>query len=123
MSYKVEYLPEYPVVIITFNEDFKIPDDMLAYVIEAASFLDAEAHPIPVIIDITPYTMSLDGLLQATKAGGKGDANIAVHPNVSKVIVVTKATLIKMSLDGIRKLGLAREIEAATSLEEALKLV
>jgi hypothetical protein len=122
MSYKIEQLTNPRAIFVTLNEDFKIPQEIVAYTKEVASLLEKEARPIPIVVDMRQYSVSFEALLSGTNLALNPEANITKYPNAGKLILITRETLLKMSMDGFRKLGIASNIQAVSSPDEALAL-
>lgn len=121
MSYEIERLEHHPALLIKFNDDFVIPDDILEYIVEAKVILEQEPQPISVLLDLNDYKVSLDNLFQGTKISMKPENNIAKQANVKQIIAITSSKIIVKSLDGFVSLGLGDNIIGASSLDEALK--
>lgn len=122
MSYTIERLTNYPAILVTFNEDFQIPEEFLDYATETHAMLDREPEPVYIITDITNFNVSVNNLLQGTKLALNPEANVAKNPKTYGSIIVTDAGLLKRSVDGFRKLGIVDDLKVVTSLEEALEL-
>lgn len=121
MSYEIERLEHHPALLIKFNDDFVIPEDILEYIVEAKVILEQEPQPISVLLDLNDYKVSLDNLFQGTKISMKPENNIAKQANVKQIIAITSSKIIVKSLDGFVSLGLGDNIIGASSLDEALK--
>lgn len=123
MSYTIERLNNHPALVICMNDDFQIPDDIIAYTREAGELLEHEDEPVTVIADLLNYTLSVNDLLSSTKLSMNEEHNLGKHAKVKKVILVTESTLLKKSLDGFGKLGVMNDVQAVKSIEEALALI
>ncbi|GAB5491513.1 MAG: hypothetical protein Phog2KO_17280 [Phototrophicaceae bacterium] len=121
MSYQIERLEHHPALLIKFNQDFVVPNDILAYMIEAKVILEQEPEPISILLDLTDYNLSLDNLLHGTKISMKPENNIAKQVNVKQIIAITDSKIIVRSLDGFMSLGLGDNIIGVSSLDEALE--
>lgn len=122
MSYTIERLTHYPTILVTLNDDFKIPEEFVAYAAETQELLDREPERVFIITDMTNFNVSVNDLLQGTKLALNPQINVAKHPKTRGSILITNAGIIKKSVDGLRKLGIAEDLKVVTSLEEALEL-
>ena len=122
MSYSIERLNNPDVYLVTLNEDFEIQTELPQYFKELSIAINNEPEPLNLIVDVSNLGLSFDDLLGGTKGMMNADRNPYLHPNSKTAILVTKNRMIKMSLDGFAKLGIAKTTKVVESVEEALQL-
>ncbi|MEM9954022.1 MAG: hypothetical protein AAF846_20600 [Chloroflexota bacterium] len=123
MSYTIERLEQPPVYLVTLASDFSLGTEMKQYFIEMNGRLDKETKPIDIILNLLEYKVSFDGLASTTRDIMRLEANPYQNENSNKLIIVTQNKMVKLSIDGFIKFGIAKKVDVVTSIEEALRRV
>lgn len=108
-------------ILITFYESFTVKADMGSYISKTMKMLDGESAPVPVILDMTRYSMSFDEFLDGVKIAHDNAANPALHSNTKDFVVVSKNPVWKFSIDGFHKFGIVKNIQLVATLDEVLE--
>ena len=124
MSYEIKRLDDYPAIVTTFNEDFDASTELELVITEMRKIVSAEATPIYVIMNLLAYNISLNDLFAGTSIGMKNrnspDRTGSVEKTI-KTIIITEQRVLKASLNGFEHFGLGKNLEIASSLDEALQ--
>jgi hypothetical protein len=123
MSYSIERLEDHPVLLITYNADFQVPEELEQQLHDANTYLDRESDPITVILDTGDYTSTVQDLMTSTRYLMTADNQIPNHPMTAKTILVTDMRMLKMGMDGMHRMGIVQNIDLVTALEEAFNRV
>jgi hypothetical protein len=119
MSYTIEHLPKHAAILTTFAKDFSVSTELASCFTALATELDKTQTPLTVILDMLQYSLSVDALIEGTKIVLTGDNPIR-HAKTKRFVAVTHSSLIALSLDGFRKIGIG-DVKTDTSVEEVLK--
>lgn len=123
MNYKVETLPDSPVLVATMGKEFQVKRDLNALIDEVTGALDAAPQPMYVIDDTREMALSFGDMVTALGAISKGTALVS-HPNIRKIIFVTTSDMVRLGGTALRQTQYgARMTDVVATLEAALALI
>lgn len=123
MPYTLEHHKNKNAILITFYDDFVIPDDPNQYTSEVIAILDQCTQAQTIIYDYRDITVTLDLLMRATEYSRYNEgADITKHPLFGQNILVSENRVLEMSLNGFKKFGFGDKMSIVSSLDEAYTL-
>ena len=123
MLYTIERLKTPAAYLVTFSDAEDYESKFQQYREELNAALSSEAEPITVIMDVLNIKTTVDSLGALTSKSMKSDIQPLQNPKCKGLILLSDSRLVSFSLDGLVKFGIAKQIQAFASLEEALKHV
>jgi hypothetical protein len=102
MSYTTEKLPGEPIILAKLNADFSVAKEGDPLNSDVLALIEVQDEPVVYIADISDYPPSLDDVVAAVNWGGKGKAPTLNHPNVSEAIIVSRSSMVKLAVQGLR---------------------
>lgn len=123
MLYTIERLKTPPAYLVTFSAATDYEAQFQQYREELDAALTSEAEPITVIMDVLDIVASVDSLSSLTGKSMKAEIQPLQNPNCKGLILVTDSRLVSYAVEGLKKFGIADQIQAFASIEEALQHV
>ena len=121
MSYTAEKLPGEPIVFAKLNADFSVAKEGEPLNSDALMLIEAEAEPVFYVADISDYPPSIDDIVAAVNWGGKGKAPTLNHPNVCEAIIVSRSSVVKLAVQGLRSASWGNmKVQCFETLDEAM---
>ena len=122
MSYTIKILPNKPILLQTWHEDFDIETELKSNTRELLEILDSVDKPVYFVTDARNANLSFgDVMLTANITVKSGKASVFKHPNVYKTLLITNDNMLKMSAHGLSSDLFGNiEVEVFDNLEEAL---
>lgn len=123
MFYKIERLPDLPVILATWYEGFKFLEHGQAYVADLEACVKQITTPFFYVLDLSGmHSFSLDGLVVAANAGASGD--LRRNPLNRGNIFISDADLIKLAAQGMNTESFGHlNIRIYASVDEALDYI
>ena len=121
MSYRLEMLPDEPIVLIPTPEDFKVGVDIPAATDEFYRFMENAEQDVYLIVDVTHYKVNVEDMLSGASMAARGGTALFHHPRIYKILIVTPQKLAAVSAKGMNSapFGFPR-VEPFPTMEEAL---
>ncbi len=121
MAFKIQKLPNEPVVLATMEVDFNMIRDSEAAIAETVAILDASPEPLVYISDTSNVTFSYDETVEGTNAVARGENPLFHHPNIRQVLMVVGNVMQEMVAQGMRTDTFGNvNVVTFKSLDEAL---
>ena len=123
MSYRVEKLPDEPIVLATLNKDFSMSmfDNLVNDVYE---ILDQLNESIYYISDVRHITLSWDNLLKGVSMVSRGKNPLLQHPRIIENLAVTNSKMLRMLAKGMQHPVFGNvSIQAFDSLDDAIEYI
>jgi hypothetical protein len=119
MLYKIERLKNPAAYLVTITEAEDYENQFQHYRDELNAAMESETEPITIIMDVQ-MKASIDSLATLASKSLKSGVQPLQHPNCKGLILITDSRMVTYSIDGLIKFGIARQIQAFSSVEEAL---
>ena len=123
MLYRIERLKTPPAYLVTFSAATDYENQFQQYREELDAALTRESDPITVIMDVLEIAASVDSLSSLTNKSMKSEIQPLQNPKCKGLILVTDSRLVSYAVEGLKKFGIANQIQAFASVEEALQHV
>lgn len=123
MLYTIERLKTPAAYLIKFSAAADYENQFQQYRTELNAALSSEAEPITVIMDVLEISASIDSLTSMTSKSMKAEVQPLQNPKCKGLILITDSRLVSYSVEGLKKFGIANQIQAFSSIEEALQHV
>jgi len=123
MLYTIERLKNPSAYLLTFTAAPYDESQFQQYRVELDAALSSETEPVTVIMDVLQVVTSVDSLSTLTTKSMKSELQPLQNPKCKGLILVTDSRLVSYSVDGLKKFGIADQIQAFGSVEEALQHV
>ncbi len=123
MSFKIEMLPDEPIVVITLGEDFNVEADTPAISRQYIELVEAASQPVYLIIDFRPArkALSVASIIAGANLSAKGEVPFFNHPLNKEVIWVATSEVMKMAAKGLNTDIFGKlKVSVFETLEEAL---
>jgi hypothetical protein len=101
MNYKIEVIPDEPIILATLYAHYSLAVDDPVANNEARAIMDKSGEPMFMIMDVTDLSLSLDDLVQAANRDARGEQAIFHHPKLLELLVVTHSAMIQLAVKGI----------------------
>jgi hypothetical protein len=123
MGYKIEILPNEPIILETWDADYNPSIDASKAAQEIIQIMDAANGPMSVIVDMRAKTFNFNDILLMAKLSS-GSSAPSHHPKQRKRVIVTDSRLISTAAKGLDSDIFGHiKLDIADNLEDALKLV
>lgn len=121
MPFKIDVLPDSPIVIHTHEPS----PDMVTEIPEAmrtlAELLSAQPRPVYLVLDLTGVTMTLDDLMKTSSDATRGPGALLHHPNVAETLFVLTNSFMKLGTMGLTSEAFGHaKVRVFDTLEQAL---
>lgn len=101
MNYKVEVIPDEPIVKIELYKHYSfVTDDPIA-TDKARQILNQSDEPMFMLMDVTDLSMSLEDVIKSTNNDARGEDAIFHHPKLIELLVVTRSKMIQLAVKGL----------------------
>lgn len=118
MSYTLEKQSD-SIIILTISEDYDASAEAGKFFNEINDILDNETSPVNLILDVLEYKLTFEELLSSTRNAMNLKSPFA-HKMVKQTILVTSSNLMKASIKGFQRFGIAGKSKVVASLDEAM---
>lgn len=124
MNYKIEVLPNEPIMLYTMLEQFSMAQDGPQAQDEAREILEQSSQPMFMILDVTGRSVTLDDVVHGASQSARGKQPILQHPKVRKVILVATSSIVKIATKGLNTATFGNvDISVFGTVDEALTYV
>lgn len=124
VNYKVEALPDVPVVLLSMFEQYSFATDDLEADKEIIACLDESDEPLFFIVDTTRRPLSLDDVVHAANKDARGEDPLFHHPQMQGLIVVSPSDMVRLAAKGLTTVTFGNvNAKAFKFLDEALDYV
>ena len=123
MTYRLEKLPDEPIVLITCPQDFRVGPDVPAAT-EFDRLMEAEVGQVYLLIDVTEFRVGIDDMLSGASLAAGGDTSLFHKECIRKILIISPSSLVAMSARGMnsRAFGYV-PIDSCATMEDALAYV
>lgn len=101
MPYHIEMLPDAPVLIVNFGQDFSAADEMSNMLVELHTLINNHPEPVMIINDLRHTHWSMEDVIQSANLARQRDLSLFHHPNVRGIVGVSDSKLIQISAKGL----------------------
>lgn len=101
MSYKIEKLPNQPVILTTIFSDGQWISDLARSDIEAKRLLEKSREPLFVIVDMSSLVFSLEEVIMGASRGARNQRVIGHRANLREMLIVSNSSLVKFASKGL----------------------
>lgn len=123
MNFSITRSMTHPAIVVVFKDEYDFAKDAPVHDQQLWDMLDQEDQPISVIVNTLDYKIGVEKLMHGTRTAMQSSVAPYQHRNCAALILVTKNQLLQISVDGFRKLGIAKSVRVAKSLDEALAML
>lgn len=121
MNYKIEVIPDEPIVLVALYEHYSFAVDDPVATAEVRVILDKSGEPMFMIMDVTQLSLSLDDLVQSANRDARGEQPIYHHPKLLGLLIVTRSDMIRLAVRGITTVAFGNvNAKAFKTVDEAL---
>jgi hypothetical protein len=121
MGYDVTLLPNEPILLAKFDEDFSVARDGEEMMGEMKRILDASSTPLYMLDDFLKLKMSFPDLVAALAMSTRGSTAVMRHPNVRKLVIVSTSELLRLGGNALKQAQYGGfQADIYPSLDEAL---
>ncbi|MBN1201664.1 MAG: hypothetical protein JXJ20_07410 [Anaerolineae bacterium] len=101
MTYRVEKLPDEPIVLLTLAPGYDLETDFPHSYADTMAILDSVSEPVFYVNDFSAVQFDMNVLIQGASktAGQRGTYH---HPNVKEVIIISPNIAVQMSAQGLK---------------------
>jgi hypothetical protein len=102
-SYKIEKLPDLPVVLVTIERNYDVLSDLPRSNAEGYTLLDQLTEAVFFVNDIRSMGagINLDTIIQVANEATRGKNPVYLHKNVREVIFITLNPAIQLAAQGL----------------------
>jgi hypothetical protein len=101
VNYRVEALPDDPVILMSLAKDALITEDMANSGAEIRALLDQADGPMFVIMDMRELSINLNDIILGSNLGTRGEEPLSRHPNIGEMIFVSSNAMVKLAVKGL----------------------
>ena len=124
MNYKVEVLPDVPVVLLSMFEQYSFATDDLEADKEIIAILEESDEPMFFVVDTTRRPLSLEDVIHAANKDARGEDPLFHHLKMRGLIVVTTSDMVRLAARGLNTITFGNvNARAFKTLDEALDYV
>lgn len=121
MSYEVSLLPDEPIILVVWHEDFVLTVDLIPAIKEMHQLLDSVTEPYYMISDSTRPTIRFDDLLVGAYYAVKGPNPIFKHPNFAGITLISHQKFAEIMAKGMKTATFGyMDVPVVHTMEEAL---
>ncbi len=121
MSYKVSLLPDEPIILVVWHEDFVLTVDLIPAIEEMRQLLDSATEPHFIISDLTRLNLKFDDLLVGAYYGVKGANPIFKHTNLAGITLVSHHQVTEIMAKGMKTATFGyMDVPVVRTMEDAL---
>ncbi|MCU0463549.1 MAG: hypothetical protein MUF38_03160 [Anaerolineae bacterium] len=121
MSFTVEKLPNDPVIVQTFNEDYDLANEIKLSNAKMFETLDAVTEEKVYLVDVFKFDISFEDIIKGANIVARGERPLWHHPKLKQIILVTEDSALRLAAEGMESSvfgGL--KIPVFSTVEEAL---
>ncbi len=125
LGFECKLLPQEPILLTTFSENFNPREDTPRIAQEMKSILDASSEPIYMVDDLLRLKMSFSDLVSMMAAATRGDTGVVLHPNVRQIVLVSTNDVVRLGSAALKQAqyGGKSTVSVHPTLEEALSAI
>lgn len=103
MPFKVEMLPDEPIVLVSVTEPFDLKADIHAFVDDLLSALDRASQPVYEVMDVRALKLSFSTIVDALALTTRSDSvkRIDKHPKLKAWIIVLDNDLLRIGANAL----------------------
>jgi hypothetical protein len=121
MSFKIELLPNEPILRQVWAEDYSVKEEAKENIRQIRELLDSATEPVFFINDMRFPNLSLDDIIIGANVTGRGEAPIFQHPNIRQVIFISESKLLELGARGMKSATFGNvDIKVFKTPEEAM---
>ena len=120
MTYRLERLPDKPVLLWTVNDGFDIGRDLPRVVSDAIKILDGMDEDVYYMADARKLKLNFGGVVSVLATLTRGELALFKHPRIYKIVGVSNSGLIELAIKALGQMQYgAFRTAFYTSLDEA----
>jgi hypothetical protein len=124
MSYKVEMLPNEPIMVTTFEAGFDVRRDATGVVKQMRALLDAATQPVYMLDDTINMKLNFADLVGGLAMVTRGETDVVNHRNVRRIVIVTSSDILKFATTALKQSQYGgKEVAVYTSMDDALAAI
>ena len=124
MSFKVELLPNEPIMVTSFYAAFDVRRDAAEVVRQMRAILDAAPEPIYMVDDTIQMKLSFSDLVGGLAMVTRGDTDVVHHPKVRRIVIITTSDVLKFGTTALKQKQYgASDIAVYSSMDDALSAI
>ena len=121
MTFTIELLPDEPIMLLTFSEDFKVGQHIAASDDATRALLDTVNEPVFNVLDLRKVSMSFDDIMLGSNTGARSSNPIWKDPRIRETLFVSNMSLVNIAVKGLRSATFNNiKAQAFSSVEDAL---
>jgi hypothetical protein len=101
MPYKVEKLPDEPILVTAVINPFKVSEEFPLYVEAVVKALDEASEPLYFISDAVGLKVTFGDVVSGLAFVTKGKVTYVNHKNMRKMIAIADSDLIRMAVNAV----------------------
>jgi hypothetical protein len=124
MSFKVELLPDEPILVSTFDASFSVSRETRQLVQQMLAYLDAATEPLYMVDDTLLVTLNFSDLVGALALVTRGETDVVRHKNLRRIVIVTKSDIVKFGTTALKQTQYGgKEVAVYSNMEDALAAI
>lgn len=101
MSFTVEKLPNDPVIVQTFNEDYDLANEIKLSNAKMFETLDAVTEEKVYLIDVFKFQISFEDIIKGANIVARGERPLWHHPKLKQIVLVTEDPALRLAAEGM----------------------
>jgi hypothetical protein len=103
MTFRIEQLPDEPIIMVSVSSEFSVARDMEHSEDELRTLLDGMSEPVFLIAEAQKISSGgVDNLVAAFNRGARqGKQPLWHHPNLREIVIVSTSGLVKLAAKGV----------------------
>jgi hypothetical protein len=101
MTFRIEKIPNLPVVLLTLFREYNLADDFPNSYAEAVTLLDSMDGPVFYLNDLTEAALDLEDIIRGSALLCRDKHGTYHHPNVREVLLISTSLVIHEAARGL----------------------
>lgn len=122
MNYKVEVVPDVPVILLSMFEQYSFATDDLEADKEIIAILEESDEPMFFVVDTTRRPLSLDDVVHSANKDARGEEPLFHHSKLRGLLVVSPSDMVRLAAKGLTTITFGNvNARAFRTVDEALE--
>lgn len=101
MSFTVEKLPNDPVIVQTFNEDYDLANEIKLSNAKMFETLDVVTEEKVYLVDVFKFHITFEDIIKGANIVARGERPLWHHPKLKQIILVTQDPALRLAAEGM----------------------